>query len=54
MDLMVKLPTAQATVSRRSFSEGGWTLTYIFLLKNYAEPASCRHTPALILIPNKY
>jgi len=26
MDLMVKLPTARATVSRRSFSEGGWTL----------------------------
>jgi hypothetical protein len=26
MDLMVKLPTARATVSRRSFSEGGCTL----------------------------
>ncbi len=29
MDLMVKLPTARATASRRSFSEGGWTLPRI-------------------------
>ena len=35
-----------------------WTLreslTYIFLLKNYAEPTSYRHTPVLIFIPNIY